>query len=194
LREVRRTTSQGRVTDLTNFAGYRRTLLMAAILVASAVPPSTWARDAGTTLEVGSALLPVPNTANEMNDPANFKPAETETVLHEYVLLPGWLTESEFDALRHWLSEQGFTVKQAFGPAAWRTYPLIKFAGTVAQFEQAFHVTVMRGPGPVHRCYTVFDNLRMPSRFARKGETYFQFYSFGEDAIPGLKNGCLSKQ
>jgi hypothetical protein len=79
---------------------------------------------------------------------------------------------------------------KALGPRPWQTYPSIKFSGTVAQIERAFHVTVMRGPGSVHRCCTVFDSLRMPARFAPKGESYVEAFSFDEDAIPGLKTHC----
>jgi hypothetical protein len=134
--------------------------------------------------------LPVPNTENNGNDPADFKPAEPETVLHEAIMLGGWVKKPEFDKLRRWLLEQGFAIKRAQGPRPWGTYPTIWFSGTVAQIEQAFHVTVMRGPGSVHRCYSVFDSLRMPAGFAPKGASYIEGYSFDEDAIPGLKTRC----
>jgi hypothetical protein len=101
---------------------------------------------------------------------------------------------TEFNELRRWLLAQGFEIKRALGPRAWGTYPLIRFSGTVAQIEEAFHVKVMRGPGSVHRCYTVFDSLRMPARFTPKGENYIEGFTFYEDAIPGLKTRCAGHQ
>src|SRR5216683_786225 len=74
-----------------------------------------------------SALLPVPNTENDGNDPADFRPAEPETVLHETIMLGGWVKEPEFDQLRRWLLEQGFSIKRAQGPRPWGTYPTIWF-------------------------------------------------------------------
>ena len=88
------------------------------------------------------------------------------------------------------VAEQGFAIKRAIGPRPWGNYPLIRFTGTVAQIEQAFHVTVMRGPGSFHRCYTVFGSLRMPARFTPKGDKYIEGLSFNEDDIPGLKTHC----
>jgi hypothetical protein len=105
-------------------------------------------------------------------------------------MLDPWLKQPEFDALRRWLLAQGFVIKRAFGPRPWGTDPIIKFNATVAQIERAFHVTVMRGPGRVHRCYTVFHNLRMPARFAGKGATYIEGFSFYEGAVPGLRTQC----
>jgi hypothetical protein len=109
-------------------------------------------------------------------------------------MLPGWVKEPEFDQLRRWLLEQGFEIKRALGPRPWQIYPSIKFSGTVAQIERAFRVTVMRGPGSFHRCYTVFDSLRMPARFAPKGESNIEGFSFYEDAVPGLKTRCGAYQ
>ena len=68
---------------------------------------------------------------------------------------------------------------------------MIKFSGTVAQLEQAFHVTVMQGAHGSLRCYAVFTNLRMPARFAPKGDTYMEGFTFGEDLAPGLRTRCF---
>jgi hypothetical protein len=45
---------------------------------------------------------------NESADPANFRPAPLNVVLHQYILLPGWIKADEFNDLRKWLTEQGF--------------------------------------------------------------------------------------
>lgn len=118
-------------------------------------------------------------------------PAPPEVVLHEYISLGGWFKEPQFEALRQWLVGEGFTIKQALEPRPWRTYPSIKFSGTVTQIEQAFHVTVMQDTHSSLRCYAVFANLRMPARFAPKGDTYMEGFSFGEDSAPGLRTSCF---
>ena len=64
-------------------------------------------------------------------------------MFHEYILLPGWLKKAQFEALCQWLESQGFVIVRANGPVPWQTYPSVKFNGTVAQFNQTFHVTVM---------------------------------------------------
>jgi len=63
---------------------------------------------------------------NESADPAKFKPAPPNVVLHEFLLLPGWVKTGEFEDLRQWLVEQGFVIVRANGPEPWRTYPLDK--------------------------------------------------------------------
>jgi hypothetical protein len=109
--------------------------------------------------------------------------------LHEFILLPGWVKKTQFEALCQWLKAQGFTLVRVNRPEPWRTYPDVRFRGTVAQFNQAFHVTVMeRFAG--HRCYAVFTSLLMPVRFAPKGEDYVEAYSFGADASSGLTTTC----
>jgi hypothetical protein len=56
-------------------------------------------------------------------DPATFRPAPLNVVLHQYISLPGWVKANEFDDLREWLTEQGFVIVRANGPEPWRTYP-----------------------------------------------------------------------
>jgi hypothetical protein len=175
---------------LDRLVGKYRVLFIAGILIAVMSATRVWSYDRGNTLVVRSAFLPVPNTENDVNDQADFEPAMPDVVLHEFIMLPGWVKQSEFDALRGWLLEQGFHIKQAQGPSAWQTYPLIKFSGTVAQVDRAFQASVMRRRGAVGGCYTVFANLLMPARFAPKGETYIQGYAFGRDSIPGLETQC----
>jgi hypothetical protein len=165
----------------------RCALSITALLLAGAIAARANPHDGGVTRIAQSALLPVPNTENDGNDSADFRPAEPDTVLHEFILLPGWVKEPEFDELRRWMLEQGFDIKRALEPRPWQTYPSIKFSGTVAQIEQAFHVMVMRGPGSFHRCYTVFDSLRMPACFAPKGESYIEGFSFSEEAALALR-------
>jgi hypothetical protein len=153
--------------------------------------PKKMAARGASTVILRPALLPVPNSADRDDDRSYFGPAPAEVVLHEYILLGGWFKKPQFDALQQWLIDQGFMIKQALGLEPWRTYPSIKFSGTVAQFEQAFHVTVMQGTHGSLRCYAVFTNLRMPARFAPKGDTYMEGFSFGEDAAPGLRTRCF---
>lgn len=111
----------------------------------------------------------------------------TATVLHEFLLLPGWGKKREFEALRQRLVAQGLVIKQVQEPQPSRTYPAIKFSGTVAQFNEDFHVTVMQRVGG--GCYTVFTDL-LPAQFAPKGEDYVDRFSFGPDGTPGLSNWC----
>ncbi|MFZ1123248.1 MAG: hypothetical protein WAN81_23735, partial [Candidatus Binataceae bacterium] len=59
-------------------------------------------------LTIRPALLPVPNLMNESAGPAKFRPAPLNVVLHQYILLPGWIKANEFNDLRKWLTEQGF--------------------------------------------------------------------------------------
>ncbi len=145
----------------------------------------------GSAVTIRPALLPVPNTANREDDPSQFVPASPGIVLHEFILLGGWFKEPQFEALRQWLLGQGFLIKQVLAPEPWRTYPSIKFSGTVDQIERAFHVTVMQGTHASLRCYAVFANLRMPARLAPKGATYMEGFSFGEDSAPGLRTRCF---
>jgi len=145
----------------------------------------------GSTVTSRPALLPVPNTANQEDDPSQFVPAPPGIVLHEFILLGGWFKEPQFEALRQWLLGQGFLIKQALAPQPWQTYPSIKFSGTVAQIGRAFHVTVMQGTHASLRCYAVFANLRMPARLAPEGATYMEGFNFGEDSAPGLRTRCF---
>jgi hypothetical protein len=138
----------------------------------------------------GGLFLPVPNSANESADPERFKPAPLNIVLHEYLLLPGWVKAPEFDALREWLVAQGFTIVRALAPEPERTYPEMRFRGTVQQFNEAFRVTVMENPRRFPRCYAVFTKLMMPARFAPRGESYIEAYSFGSDIGAGLSTTC----
>jgi hypothetical protein len=143
------------------------------------VPPQTRARP--PTLTTRPELLPVPNLINESADPAKFRPAPLYVVLHQYILLPGWVKENEFDDLRDWLNEQGFLIVRASGPAPWRTYPSIKFRGNVGKFNRAFHVTVMERSTGFPWCYSVFTDPLMPARFAPKNGKYIEGYSIGPD-------------
>jgi hypothetical protein len=147
-----------------------------------------WAHS--STLTTRSAFLPVPNSANTEADPVSFKLAPPRVMLHEYILLPGWVKKPEFEALCQWLTAQGFVIVSANGPAPQRTYPDVKFHGTVAQFNQAFRVTVMEKLSIGGWCYSVFTNLLMPARFAPKGEDYIDGYSFGDEEGVGLRNSC----
>ncbi|MGO9265754.1 MAG: hypothetical protein ACLQBA_12870 [Candidatus Binataceae bacterium] len=155
--------------------------------------PKTPIKDSGSGSAGTSrpALLPVPNTANQEDDLSQFEPAPPGIVLHEFILLGGWFKEPQFEALRQWLLGQGFLIKQALAPQPWRTYPSIKFSGTVAQIGRAFHVTVMQGTHASLRCYAVFANLRMPARLAPEGATYIEGFNFGEDSAPGLRTRCF---
>jgi hypothetical protein len=138
-------------------------------------------RAQSSTLTLRQALLPVPNVMNESADPAKFKPAPLNVVLHQFILLPGWVKANEFDDLRDWLAEQGFVIVRANGPASWRTYPSIKFRGNVAEFNRAFHVTVMEHSAGRPWCYSVFTDPLMPARFAPKNSKYIEGYSIGPD-------------
>jgi hypothetical protein len=125
-------------------------IAVATIPLAVAVPPCVLAAHAGSSRTIQPALLPVPYTANESNDPSRFKPAPPDVILHECLLLPGWVNKPEFEDLKRWLIAQGFTIKQALEPEPWRTYPELKFSGTVGQFENAFHITVMQTTRGTH--------------------------------------------
>jgi hypothetical protein len=139
------------------------------------------ARAQSSTLTLRQAFLPVPNVMNESADPAKFKPAPLNVVLHHYIFLPGWIKEKEFDDLRDWLIEQGFVIVRANGPAPCTTYPSIKFRTNVGKFNQAFHVTVMERSAGFPWCYSVFTDLLMPARFAPKNSRYIEGYSIGPD-------------
>jgi hypothetical protein len=127
------------------------------------------------------SLLPLPNVMNESADPAQFKPAPPNVVLHQFILLPGWVKEKEFDDLREWLTEQGFAIVRALGPESERTYPEIKFRTNVGRFNRAFHVTVMERSAGNPWCYSVFTDPLMPSRFAPKNTKFIEGYSLGKD-------------
>jgi hypothetical protein len=144
---------------------------------------------AQSTLSLRPALLPVPNVMNENADPAKFKPAPPNVVLHQFVLLPGWAKEVEFDHLREWLTEQGFVIVRAIGPEPWRTYPEIKFRTNVGKFNQAFHVTVMERSAGLPRCYSVFTDPVMPSRFAAKNAKFIEGYRLSADGS-GVGSFC----
>ena len=111
-------------------------------------------------------------------------------MLHQYILLPGWIKANEFNDLRKWLTEQGFVIVQAdVGPAPWRTHPSIKFRGDVGKFNQAFHVTVMEKSAGFPWCYSVFTDPLMPARFAPKNTRYIEGYSIGPDDS-GVRSSC----
>jgi hypothetical protein len=80
--------------------------LLALVVWYLTLPPQ--ARTQSSTLTLRQALLPLPNLINESADPAKFRPAPLNVVLHQYILLPGWMKANEFDDLRDWLTEQGF--------------------------------------------------------------------------------------
>ncbi len=150
------------------------------------LPPQTRAQ---STLPIKPALLPVPNVMNGGADPAKFKPAPLNVVLHQFILLPGWAKEAEFDDLREWLTEQGFVIVRANGPELGATYPEIKFRGNVGQFNQAFHVVVMERSTGFPWCYSVFTDPLMPSRFAAKNAKFIEGYSLGKDDS-GVGSSC----
>jgi len=179
--------------------GHCRTIItvITAVLLAFLLVPLVRAQRNEPGWSARSGLLPVPNTANESNDSSRFRPAPKALLLHEYILLPGWVKKPEFGNLTQWLIGEGFMVKQALGPEPWRTYPSIKFSGTVGQFEEVFHITVMETAEGIHgpwSCYTTFTNLLMPARFAPKGEEYIDGFSFGPDGSPGLSSHCLQSR
>jgi hypothetical protein len=149
------------------------------------VPPQTRAQPSTlSTMAIGPALLPVPNVMNEGADPAKFRPAPLNLVLHQYISLPGWTKANEFEELREWLIQQGFVIVRANGPEPSRTYPSIKFRGNVGEFNQAFHVTVMERSAGFPWCYSVFTDPLMPARFVfrpSKNPKYIEGYSIGSD-------------
>jgi hypothetical protein len=151
----------------------------------SMMQSSAWPHS--STLTVRPALVPVANSADRNADPAAFRVAPPNVMLHEFILLPGWVKKAEFEALCQWLVSQGFVIVRANGPVPWQTYPEVKFNGTVAEFNQAFHVTVMEKP----RCRTVFAELMMPARFETGHEGYVQGYSFGSERGGGVDSMCL---
>jgi hypothetical protein len=73
--------------------GYRLKLRHAAALALVGwyvmLPPQTRAQP--STLTIRPALLPVPNVMNVGADPARFRPAPLNVVLHQYISLPGWV-------------------------------------------------------------------------------------------------------
>jgi hypothetical protein len=141
------------------------------------------------TLSIRPALLPLPSVMNESADPAKFKPAPANVVLHEFFLLPGWVKAQEFDDLRDWLTEQGFVIVRANGPAPWRTYLNISFRTNVGKFNEAFHVTVMERLAGFPWCYSVFTDPMMPSRFAHKNAKFIEGYSLSADGS-GVGSSC----
>jgi hypothetical protein len=165
--------------------GYVAALALAGSLMMRSL---AWAHS--STLSIRPAFVPVANSADRNADPAAFRVASPNVMLHEFILLPGWVKKAEFEALCQWLVAQGFLIVRANGPVPWQTYPEVKFNGTVAQFNQAFHVTVMEKLPGFPRCRTVFTELMMPARFATKGETYIQGYSFGSEPGGGLGGYC----
>ena len=68
-------------------------------------------------------------------------------------------TQADVDAVVHWLTGQGFTIVSSSSSAR-----LIRFTGTVAQAQQAFHTTIYNyGDG------SVFGNIEdpvIPAQFA----------------------------
>jgi hypothetical protein len=165
-------------------------ILLAAFVLACMHAPVACADPGGSVREIRPALLPVPYTEDDRDDPSFFNPARRTVVLHESILLPGWLKEPEFEELQRWLIAQGFAITRALGPESWRTYPEIKFSGTVRQIEEAFHVSVMEKVSYLRPCYTVFTNLLMPARFAPKGEDYIERFAFDPDGSPGFGTSC----
>jgi len=83
-------------------------------------------------------MLPVPYSVNEHEDPSTFRPARQNAALHEYISFPGWVSASDFEALRQWLLSQGFVVVTAVAPKQGITYPSLRFHGNAAKFNQAF--------------------------------------------------------
>src|SRR5258708_31267143 len=73
------------------------------------------------TLSIRPALLQLPHVKNESAEPVQFKRAPLNVVLHQFILLPGWVKEKEFDDLRDWLTEQGFMIVRANGAEPWRS-------------------------------------------------------------------------
>jgi hypothetical protein len=126
------------------------------------------------------ALLPVPYSVNEQEDPTTFKPAPSNVALHESFSFPGWVTAVDFEALHQWLLAQGFVIVTAVAPREGITYASLRFHGNASKFNRAFHVTVMerfRGQW----CYAVFTPLMMPARFAPKGANKIEGYSIDRD-------------
>ena len=64
-------------------------ILVAALTVVRSSPVRAQEDSEGSTLTVRSAVLPVPFTADEDDDPSSFTVAGDEVVLHEIILLPG---------------------------------------------------------------------------------------------------------
>jgi len=143
-----------------------------------------------SALTIRPAFLPIPNTMDESGDPKEFRPAVLSAVLHVFLSCKGGVKEAEFEAVRQWLVAQGFTIVRALGPEAGRTYPSIRFNGTVRQFNEAFHITVMSKLLHPRYCYAVFTDWMMPARFAPKGAEYIQDYEFSSDGDPGLSTLC----
>jgi hypothetical protein len=128
-----------------------------------------------------SALLPVPYSVNEQEDPTTFQPAPPNVALHEFVSFPGWVTAADFEALHQWLLTQGFVIVTAVAPKQGITYPSLRFHGNAFKFNRAFHVTVMerfRG----RWCYAVFTPLMMPARYAPKGANKIEGYGINPDS------------
>jgi len=155
-----------------------------------AYAPPVVAHPDRSALVIQPAFLPVPHTMDQSGDPTRFRPALPSAVLHEFLLLPGWVKAPEFEALVQWLVAQGFVIQRAIGPEPWRTYPNVKFHGTVRQFNQAFHIAVMSKLFHPRDCYAVFTDWMMPARFAPKGESYIEGYSFSGDGNPGVSTLC----
>jgi hypothetical protein len=134
-----------------------------------------------SSLVIQPALLPVPYSVNEREDPSTFSPARPNAALHEYVSFPGWVSAADFEALHQWLLSQGFVIVTAVGPRQGITYPSLHFHGNAAKFNRAFHVTVVEKFLGGHFCYAVFTPLMMPARFAPKGADKFEGYGIGRD-------------
>jgi len=111
-------------------------LLAAALPLVCCICYSAVALADPSSLVIRPALLPVSNGVNESADPARFKAAPPNVVLHEFVLWHGG--NSLFEPLCQWLAARGFVIVRALGPEPGRTYPEIKFHGTVRQFNEAF--------------------------------------------------------
>jgi len=142
------------------------TTLFTAVLVIAACVSQSWTQETRHVLEIGSALLPVPNTQDERDDPTDFVPAPPDHAIHLSVLCGGWMKEREFNALLNWFREQGFTITRTLEPQPFRTNPSIRFTATIAQINNAFHVTIVKR----RNCCVTFNNFRMPARFAQGKE------------------------
>lgn len=153
----------------------------AALTLLCAVGTAAPAHANPSSLVIQPALLPVPYSVNEREDPTTFKPAPPNAALHEYVSFPGWVTAADFDALHQWLLTQGFVIVTAVAPEQGITYASLRFHGNAAKFNRAFHVTVMEKFLGGHYCYAVFTPLMMPARFAPKGADKIEGYGIGHD-------------
>jgi hypothetical protein len=90
------------------------------------------------------------------------------------ILFGGWVKGPEFNAVRRWLTDRGFTITRALGTRTMEDLSSLFFTGTVAQINAAFHVKVMRKRG----CFATFTNFLMPASFAQGHENYIEGLHF----------------